>query len=187
MPKKKVLSLLAVALLVLATVSTWAVDPEQLGSEQLVTVVNLETPHPVAGQVSISGTIEHSDVMRVSDVVVPSAGRNETARWVEAGMVQTNGFTALVLSVHGQVRGNVAVPGFMGVLLIPDEEPIQQALTEGEILLPLETQAEVGAGTTSYFSASSPHLAIAFPRYRIFLYNTTDQSAAANVCVYLMN
>ncbi len=120
-------------------------------------------------------------------MVVPSAARDETARWVEAGVLQTNGFTSLVLSLHGQIRGNVSVPGLVGVILIPDEEPILQALSEGEILLPLETVTEVTAGATSYFGASSPYLAIAFPRYRIFLYNTTDQSAAADVCVYLMN
>jgi hypothetical protein len=187
MLKIKRLIHLAIVVLLLATVSTWALGPEQLGNEQLVTVVNLETPHPVEGQVSVFGTIEHSDVVRVNDTIVPSAAREETARWVEAGMAQTSGFTSLVLSLHGQVRGNVSVPGFIGVILIPDEESILQALTEGEILLPLETQADVVAGSTSYFSASNPYLAIAFPRYRIFLYNTTDQSAAANVCVYLMN
>ncbi len=102
-------------------------------------------------------------------------------------MEQTSGFTSLVLSLHGQIRGNVTVPGVVGAILIPDEEPILQALSEGEILLPLEIQAEVTDDATTYFSASNPYLAIAFPRYRIFLYNSTDQSAAANVCVYLMN
>ena len=92
-----------------------------------------------------------------------------------------SGFTYLALSVQGYVKGRIAQPGVIGVILIPEEEPVLQALSEGQIHLPLEVTADVGPAATSYFSASAPRLPIAFPRYRIWLYNSTQETASANV------
>ncbi len=43
------------------------------------------------------------------------------------------------------------------------------------------------SGEGLYFSGASASLAIAFPRYRAFLYNTTNRSAAVDVLAYLRN
>jgi hypothetical protein len=150
-------------------------------------VVNLENPHPVVGTVSVEGTIRHADTVRVHDVIVSSARRDEPPRWTDAGVVDTSGFTHLALSVQGYVKGRVNQPGVIGVILIPEEEPIIQALSEGQIHLPLEVTADATPGVISYFSASEPRLPIAFPQYRVWLYNTTEESAAANVFLYLTN
>jgi hypothetical protein len=150
-------------------------------------VVNLDNPHPIVGTVSVEGTIRHADTVRVSDVVVPSANRDEPARWMDAGVVETSGFTHLALSIQGHVKGRVDQRGVIGVILIPDEEPILQALTEGQIHLPLEVTADVTPAAASYFNASEPRLPIAFPRYRIWAYNSTEESASVNVFLYLTN
>jgi hypothetical protein len=150
-------------------------------------VVNLATPHPIVGKVSVERTIRHTDTVRINDVLVPSARREEPARWLDAGVVETSGFTYLALSVQGYVKGRIGQPGVIGVILIPEEEPILQALNESQIHLPLEVTADVAPAATSYFSASEPRLPIAFPRYRIWVYNSTGESASANVFLYLTN
>ena len=40
-------------------------------------------------------------------------------------------------------------------------------------------------GSNYYFSTSFPNLIIGFPRYRVFVYNTTDRIATVNVFAYL--
>jgi hypothetical protein len=150
-------------------------------------VVNLATPHPIVGTVTVEGTIRHTDTVRVNGVVVPSANRDEPARWTDAGVVETSGFTYLALSVQGYVKGRINQPGLIGVILIPEEEPVVQALSEGQIQLPLEVTADVTLVASSYFSASAPRLPIAFPRYRIWAYNSTNESAEANIFLYLTN
>ncbi len=159
-----------------------------VGAQELMRafVVNLETPHPVTGSVSVSGTIQHASVVRVNDVVVSTAGRQEPPQWVEAGTVDTAGFTSVVMSLQGQMKGSITQSGSVGAILVPEEEPILQALTEGVVQLPLEVIAEVSP-LSEFFSESGVSLSIAFPRYRIFFYNTAGQSVSANLYLYLTN
>ena len=149
-------------------------------------VVNLQTPHPIKGQVAVEGPVTHSQTIRLEDLVVSPALRSEPTRWTEAGHIRTAGFTSMVLSLHGQVKDTVFRQGDIAVVLLPDEDPILQAFTEGEIHLPLELEATTDMQAT-YFSATQPALPIAFPAYRVFLYNTTDRSAAVNLAAYLVN
>jgi hypothetical protein len=119
------------------------------------------------------------------DVIVAPAPRDEPSLWTEAGVLETDGFTTIVLSLHGQFRGNPSGIGDVGLVLIPEEENIQRALGEGEVHLPLDAAAQGVPDGRQYFSGSRAGLAIAFPRYRVFLYNTTDRSASVNVFAYL--
>lgn len=159
-----------------------------VGAQELMKafVVNLETPHPVTGTVSVSGTIQHASVVRVNDVVVATARRQEPPQWVEVGTVDTEGFTSVVLSLQGQMKGSITRSGSVGAILIPDEQPILQALTEGVVQLPLEVTAEVSP-SSEFFSGSQASLPVAFPRYRVFFYNTAGQSVSANLYLYLTN
>lgn len=148
-------------------------------------VVNLKDPHPVEGRVTIPVPVPHGSVQSLLDVVVAPAPRSETSLWTEAGMLETDGFTSIVLSFHGQFRGNPAAPGTIGMVLVPEEENLLRAFAEGEVHLALETLAEGVPDGRLYFSGTEAGLAIAFPRYRVFLYNTTDRSAAVNLFAYL--
>jgi hypothetical protein len=150
-------------------------------------VVNLKDPHPITGTVTVGQPIPHSAMRSLMDVVVAPSPRNDPALWTEAGAVDTDGFSAIVLSFQGQFRGNPGGPGTVGVVLVPEEEDVLRALSEGEIHLTLEARAEGVPDGRAYFSGSHPGLAIAFPRYRVFLYNTTDRSASVNLFAYLTN
>ncbi len=150
-------------------------------------VVNLENPHPIVGDVAVSTPIPHSDMVAMVDIVVAPAGRTQTSLWTEVGSLTTEGFTSAVLSLHGQLRGSTGGGGVVAVVLVPEEENILRALDEGEVHLELEAIAEPAPGDAMYFSGSRAGLPIAFPKYRVFLYNTTDRSASVDVYAYLIH
>jgi hypothetical protein len=124
-------------------------------------VVNLKDPHPIEGTVTVGQPIPHSAMRSVLDLVVAPSPRSDPALWTEAGAIDTDGFSAVVLSFQGQFRGNPGSPGTVGIVLVPDGR--------------------------AYFSGTRAGLAIAFPRYRVYLYNTTDRSASVNLFAYLTN
>ena len=150
-------------------------------------VVNLRTPHPIEGEVGVVGPITHSKVERIRGVVVAPAGRRATSLWAEAGELTTDGFTSVTLSVHGLSGGTDRRAGSVGVVLVPDEPRILRAFRENELHLSLEATADVSAADLRYFSGSSPSLALGFPSYKIFLYNTTAQSVTVDIFAYLTN
>lgn len=74
----------------------------------------------------------------------------------------------------------------MGAVLLPEVDPVERALKEdGLLLFPLEVGLEVAPSPLSYFAAEQVRQAVAFPRYRIFLYNETDRTVALDLYVYL--
>jgi hypothetical protein len=150
-------------------------------------VVNLQTPHPIEGEVGVVGPITHSKVERIKGVVVAPVGRQATSLWAEAGKLQTDGFTFVTLSVHGLAGGADRRAGSVGVVLVPDEARILRSFQENEVHLALEASAEVSAADLRYFSGSSATLALGFPSYRIFVYNTTGQSVTVDIYAYLTN
>jgi hypothetical protein len=148
-------------------------------------VVNLKDPHPIEGTVNVGAPVPHSRTQSLFDVVVAPAARSEPSLWTEAGALDVDGFTSAVLSFHGQFRGNPSAPGAVGLVLVPEEENIIRALGEGEVHLSLDAVAEPVPDGRLYFSGARAGLAVAFPRYRVLLYNTTDRSASVNVFAYL--
>ncbi len=148
-------------------------------------VVNLKDPHPVEGTVNVGAPVPHSATQSLLELVVAPAARDEPTLWTEAGLLETDGFTSVVLSLHGQFRGNPSGPGAVGLVLVPEEENVLRSLGEGEVHLALDAVAEPVPDGRQYFSGYRAGLAIAFPRYRVFLFNTTDRSAAVNIFAYL--
>jgi hypothetical protein len=148
-------------------------------------VVNLKDPHPIEGTVSVEVPIPHSVTRSLTEIVAAPADRDEPALWTEAGILDTEGFTSVVLSFHGQFRGNPSGIGAIGLVLVPEEEDVLRSLGEGEVHLSLDASVEPVPDGRIYFSGSRAGLSIAFPRYRVFLYNTTDRSAAVNIFAYL--
>lgn len=176
-----------VALVVLLALATagwlFAQGPQRIAR---VFVTNLASPQPVQGEVGIQGTIRHARLVSLDEAVVSPAQRYETTQLTDAGVLKTDGFTRVVLSIQGQIKGRPARDGEIGAVLIPEEEPILRAFVEdGQIQLPLEVAAGVVANQESYFSASRAELPIAFPSYRLLLYNSTDKTASVNVFAYL--
>ncbi len=97
--RHEILSLVAVG--VLASVTT-------LGVQELTQtfVVNLKDPHPIEGDVNVLSPFPHSDMASMIDVVVAPATREQTGLWTDGGPLETSGFTSVVLSLHGQLRGS---------------------------------------------------------------------------------
>ena len=160
-----------------------------LGVQELTQtfVVNLKDPHPIEGDVHIPSPIPHSDMASMIDVVVAPATRDETGLWTDVGLLETEGFTSVVLSLHGQLRGSTGGLGIVSLVLVPDEENILRAFAEGEVHLELEARADPVPANSLYFSGRSDNLPLGFPSYRVFLYNTTERSASVNVFAYLVN
>ena len=150
-------------------------------------VVNLETPHPIKGEVGVVGPITHSKIVRMNSVVVPPVGRQETSLWAAAGRIETDGFTSVTVSMHGLSGGTDRRAGTVGVVLVPEEARVLRSFQENELHLALEATADVITGDLRYFSGSSAPLPLGFPGYRVFVYNTTAQSVTVDIYAYLTN
>jgi len=154
---------------------------------QEVVVTNFPELQQVSGQVSVEGVIPHGSLAVLKDLEVPPVGREDVTRFVGAGTVTTDGFSGMVLSLTGQPKGTTLQEGRVGALLIPDVEPVTRAFEErGQLQFPFEVRAGVPAGTAAFFS-EQPRFVVGFPRYRVFLYNTTDKTVTATLYAYLTN
>lgn len=153
-----------------------------------VIVTNFPEVQRVAGSVRVGAPIPQSELVRRLEIVVPPVDRGAVTQLVEAEAVGAEGFTHAVLSLRGEVQGNLRRAGTVGAILVPDQEPVIRALLEeGRYEFPLEVQAAVALEGRGYFASEQPRYALGFPRYRLFLYNTADRSVEADVYLYLTN
>jgi len=160
-----------------------------------VLIANWPTTQEVYGKVSIDGPVrvEPTDgwkinavLVRMENVLVSPVRPDETTRLVDAGVLTTDGYPYVVLSLTGQVKGDLAKPGRVGAILIPEEDTIRTAFDEtGKVIHPLRVTSEELAPSTGFFDSDQPRLAVGFPRYRVFLYNTTDKAVEADLFAYL--
>ena len=168
-------------------------------SQQIMEVVvqNFPEVQQVAGSVTVPAPVPHSKTVRFLDVVVPPVAREETGSLIEGeypgkgdgGKDQESlpvfGYTGAVLSLQGTIKGTLGQAGQVGAVLVPDEVAVERAfLQEGRIQLPLEVHAVLARKDIQTFSAQQ-HLAVGFPRYRVFFYNSTDKAVEVNLYVYL--
>ena len=152
-----------------------------------VLVTNFPEVQGVQGTVSVEGIVQHAALVSLREIEVPPVRRDEIRRLVSVGTLTTEGFSALVLSLTGQARGDIRRPGLVGAILIPDEEPIARALDEkGQIQFPFEISAAAGVDQPLFFS-EQPRYIIGFPRYKVMLYNTTDKTVTVDLYAYLTN
>jgi redox-sensitive bicupin YhaK (pirin superfamily) len=153
-----------------------------------VVVLNFPTTWRVEGEVGVKSPISPATMIALRDVQVSPVARKDTTRLVAAGTVTAQGFSSAVLSLTGQIKGEVAKPGTIGALLVPDEEPVIRALDEqGQLLLTMEVVSESVSGRMPYFASDQPRFQVAFERYRVYLYNTTDKTAEVSLFAYLTN
>jgi hypothetical protein len=107
---------------------------------------------------------------------------------IQGGIVESDGFTAMVLGLQGQIKGEVFQPGTVGVFLLPDEESIVHAFEE-KGLMQFATELKAGGVSASspYFASNASRVEIGFPRYRTYFYNTSDKTVTVNLYAYLTN
>jgi hypothetical protein len=183
-------SLLALLVFLAASIAILLVPGGTALSQTLqeVYVTNFPKVQEVDGSVSVVGPVHLAQAVRFLDVTVPPVPREHTTRLVEVGSLVVEGFPRVVLSLHGVVKGTVQRTGAVGVLLVPEEKSIREAYDEqGLMHFHLEAVAGGLDGDTSYFASNQPRFDVAFARYRVLMYNTTDKSVSANLFAYLTN
>ena len=155
---------------------------------QRVLVNNFPSLQKVFGAVTVEGTISHAVQQRFPETVVSPVKPEETHRLVAAGTLAADGFTSVVLGVSGQFKSQFSRAGTIGVILIPEEDPILRAFEEaGKFQFPLEVKAVSANNQSPHFASESVKLTLAFPRYRVYFYNTTDGTVGAFLHTYLTN
>lgn len=160
----------------------------QVASQSIreVFVVNFPDPQRVEGEVSLKDPVPMSRFVAFREVTVPPVRPEDTTRLIDAGALDTDGFPAVVLSLHGEVKGEVVKAGEVGTLVVPDEEAIRRAFDErGVVHFALRAAAGNVSSATPFFASDQPRYRVGFSRYRVLLYNTTDKAVTANVFVYL--
>ena len=180
-------------LVVLAVVAVFALlgvgaDETAARDVEPVEVVNFPELQEVEGEVRVTEPVPHAELDRVKGVLVGPVDRHDTTSLVEAGTVAADRYTHLVLSLRGEVRGNLGQEGRVGAILLPDEEPVRRTFLEtGRYQVPLEVTAAVHRTDAGYFSSEPVRTPLAFPRYRVLLYNETDRSVEVDLYVLKTN
>ena len=151
-----------------------------------VFVVNFPEQQEVSGSVNVEGHLETARLFSFEAVVVPPASPDNPARMVQLGTLDAAGFRSVVASLAGTFPQIAGRGGTVGVLLVPDASLFLEALTErGLPLLAHRTEATVDPARPPFFASPSDRFALAFPRYRIFLYNTGEKAVEANLYLYV--
>jgi hypothetical protein len=151
-----------------------------------VIVTNWLPEWKVTGEVKIKEPVKLARFQSLTEIIVPPVEPHETTRLVDAGTIDADGFPALVLSLHGVVKGSTQRKGHVGAILLPEQSSIQEAFDErGLVHFALRAESSEIDSRTIYFASADPHHVLAFPSYRVLLYNTTDKTVTANVFAYL--
>ena len=143
----------------------------------------------VPSAASAQGTIQQiegsTSLFGVKGVSVPPIKRSEIRSLVDLGTIDTDGHEKIILNLAGQMLGVDENGGTVGVVLIPDIAPFDQAFT-GFGLLPasLEITVAVNSRESPYFMASQQKFDIGFPRYRALAYNTTRSPVTISFFAY---
>jgi hypothetical protein len=157
-------------------------------AEQEVVVLNLPEVQRVKGEVSIAEPVSIATTKLVSlpEEVVPTVLPAETTSLVPGGLIEADGFRTAVVSLAGLVRGQSMAEGEVGAILLPDDEEILK-LFDDEARILLELEVSVATEPASAYFSGSESVTLAFPRYRVFYYNTTDRAVSVRLYAYLAN
>jgi len=140
--------------------------------------------------VQMSGTVTRAAddshwFVSYDSVNLPPTARSDTTQLLEIGSIDTDGFSDLIFSLGGEFKEGVPTSGRIGVVLIPDIDLFDYLLrNEGEFVFPLEAIYEVGPLNSAIFISPQQTAKIAFPRYRVYLYNETTSGTSVVLYVY---
>ncbi|HVS14046.1 MAG TPA: hypothetical protein VMV46_08980 [Thermoanaerobaculia bacterium] len=169
-------------------VSGWSLAAAVGAQEALpVEVINLPEVQKIEGPVRVERPIPHARFQRFVEVAVPPGSRDDTLDLVPAGILDAAGFTEVALSLHVVAGDLLPREGTVGAWLVPTDERVAQVLEQyGEVLFPLEVSAVVTPGDgLRHFGSEPTRHALAFPSYRVLLYNGTGKAVTASLYAYL--
>jgi hypothetical protein len=163
---------------------------QERGRESIreVEIVNWPSQWQVQGEVAIKGPVLSGRLATLRDIVVGPVGPKDVTRLVNAGSITTDGFAFMVLSLVGEVKSEHAQPGTVGAILVPDDDTVRRAMLEqGQLLMAVEVKGQTGTGRPAFFASDQQRVVVAFPRYSVYLYNTSDKGVNVALHAYLTN
>ena len=121
-------------------------------------------------------------------VPVPPVSRADVTQLIDGGVVETDGFSTLRLSLGGEFKEGMPTNGVIGALLVPDMEPFTYLLqSEGELLFAIEVSLDLSSfrrGDGAIFVSPTQEAKIAFPAYRVYFFNETGSGAEVGLFAY---
>ncbi len=175
--------LLAATVMILAALAI-SNRPVVADAPEAVLVTNFPEVQQVSGRVAVSEPIPQTRFETRKALVSP-APLSDSTNLTDVGTIDTAGFTYVTLSLSGLLQGS-AQPGAVGVVLVPDVPEVTTALrTYGILQLELRAEAPIDPSQRGLFSSKPETFRLAFPRYRVLLYNATQKAADATVYAYL--
>lgn len=173
-----------------ALVGASEVAAQRLGEGDVVPVAITNFPETVRveGKVAVQGPIDSTNLASLANIVVAPTKREDTTRLVDGGVIETDRFSHGVVSLLVEAKGSIMRPGDVGAVLLPDDEFVMRAFNEkGLFLLAEEVTAAPPAPLAAYFAAKPVRFTVAYPRYRVLLYNASDKTVSVTVHAYLTN
>jgi hypothetical protein len=121
----------------------------------------------------------------VRNLQVPPVPRTDVANMVDAGTIDTEGFSHLTVNLAGELKGPATHAGTVTAILMPDLPPFDYAFeTLGLLPASLEFSGNASPNGGLYLMAKQATLDVGFPRYRVLLYNTTGSTATVVFFAY---
>lgn len=183
-PVPRLTLLLSLAVIVALVAIATNAPPAAADRDQPVTVTNFPAVQQVAGRVVITAPVPQTK-MEVRSVLVTPVEPTDTGRLVDGGAVDVSGFSFVTLSLAGNLQGH-GERGIVGVMLVPEVGDVMAVLRNfGVVQFPLRNEATVPPSLNGAFNSESVTFRLAFPRYRVLLYNSSPKTAEATVYAYL--
>ncbi len=118
-------------------------------------------------------------------VTVPPVGRGETSELIDAGILDVEGYREVVLSIGGELKKGSALGGSIGAILMPEKASFEFVRRhERHYPFAMEVAAKIEPKAAPLFVGEQAVARVAFPRYRVLLYNTTDRTATVSLFAY---
>jgi hypothetical protein len=152
-----------------------------------VSVTNFPETQRVTGVVSVEHPLPTTRLLTSKALVAPGGPGNPNDL-TDGGAIDGSGFSYLTLSLAVQVQGTLAGPGRVGAILVPDQPEVLVALRDsGVVQFPVTVEAQVGPSPSGIHQSASVTTRLAFPRYRVFFFNTTPKTSDVTLYTYLGN
>lgn len=155
--------------------------------ETTVRIANFPETQDVTGEVTIAAPVPSNKMVRFLDTAVTTVPPYATQRLIAGGVLESADFTSVVLSLGGFVEGAQPDPATIGLVLVPDEDFVVEALKEGVYLFPIEVTMQIPQESLPYVATRPEAHQLAFPRYRIYYYNTGPRTVKAQLYAFLRN
>jgi len=171
-------------------VGAWLMSAPPTTSQEVsfVRVTNFPPVQEINGAVEIEGPLSLAKLISLREIVLTPVRADQTTRWIDAGVIETDGFPNVVLSLNGEIKGELVKTASIVAVLIPTEQSVVDAFdNEGVVQFGLDVAATGLTGARPYFASEQPRYTVGFDSYRVYLYNETDKTVTANVFAYLTN